>query len=249
MTTTATTAVTAAAIAAALVLHSGKKGAVAAELGISARTLGRRLEQWQDEIASEIGKIAQARAAAAEPEVITEPGDGIDYSVGGGGDCEHPSVECEHDGCPCLCGGCTGAEDDGFEPEEAGAGGARADEDEGSPEPVAAAEPVGKKSWRDYRPAQQAGPAQPVKEAPAGFPAGVVTPTQFRHLLVREGLAPESVSIQQAYNWVRTKSFPVRYFAEDGTAFDGPQAGARPGVLADEARDWYLAREARAGRR
>ena len=79
------------------------------------------------------------------------------------------------------------------------------------------------------------------------FPAGVIAPVAFRHLLVAEGLAPESMKRQQVYQWIKQAEqgkggFPVAWFAADGTRFDAPQDGARPGVLLDQARDWFKTR-------
>lgn len=90
-------------------------------------------------------------------------------------------------------------------------------------------------------------PLRPVKARKAtefAFPAGVIAPVAFRHLLVKERLAPESMKRQQVYSWIKQAEqgkggFPVAWFGADGTRFDRPQDGARPGVLLDEARDWF----------
>lgn len=89
---------------------------------------------------------------------------------------------------------------------------------------------------------QNTGPAQAAKDAPAYFPAGVVTPVAFRHHLVRQQLAPESLSTQKVYGWLDAKGFPVRFYAENGTVHDTKTAGAKPGITISEGVAWYNAK-------
>jgi len=82
------------------------------------------------------------------------------------------------------------------------------------------------------------------------FPEGVCPPVAFRHLIVKESLAPASFRPQTVYTWVkqaeRQGTFPVRWFGPDGIQHDSPQADTKPGVLVDEAKRWCAAREAAA---
>lgn len=86
-------------------------------------------------------------------------------------------------------------------------------------------------------------------KASAVFPPGVVSPYQFRGVLIAKGLEPASFRPQTVYTWVTQAAkgaggFPVRYYAPDGTEATAAADGARPGVPVDDGIAWHTARPA-----
>ena len=97
---------------------------------------------------------------------------------------------------------------------------------------------------------ESAGPvAQPVQGKPGRFPEGVVTPYEFRDMLVAEGLVPAKSIRYLAYKWAAEEpDFPARFYAKDGTVYDEKQPGTRIGVDVAKAREWFAARPAKPAR-
>jgi len=116
---------------------------------------------------------------------------------------------------------------------------------ETTPEPEAAPQAI------ETTPEPAAEP-QPAKAAKADLPEGVVTPVAFRHLLVAEGLALETLRTQTVYDWVKHSAgnkLPVKHYSmADGTEHDSAQrdeagkATTRPGVAAEAGRAWVAAK-------
>jgi transposase-like protein len=90
-----------------------------------------------------------------------------------------------------------------------------------------------------------------VKAAAAGLPEGVITPGQFRDLLIAEGLAGDDLRSKTVCDWVkRAKAFPARFYGADGTVYDQQQKAdgkviTKTGVDAAAARQWFIDRAAR----
>lgn len=108
------------------------------------------------------------------------------------------------------------------------------------------------------KPAKKSRKAKGTSDKPAvnNLPYGVVTPVAFRHQMVQEGHAPESLRTQTIYDYVkhtRSNGFPVKHYPLTGemNVYDEPQrdesgkATTRPGVLLAEGRDWLVAKTER----
>jgi len=95
---------------------------------------------------------------------------------------------------------------------------------------------------------------KPEKRKP-DLPEGYIAPVAFRHLLVAEGLASESMSPVQIYGLVRkakTNGMPVKHFDKEGNVFDEIQTHpvtnetlTRPGLVESEALEWWKNRPKR----
>lgn len=76
------------------------------------------------------------------------------------------------------------------------------------------------------------------------FPAGVCSPTAFRHLIVAEGIVPDRFRRQQVYSWIKSSKrnpFPVKHYATATDVRDEATDFTRPGVQVDDAREWVKA--------
>lgn len=89
------------------------------------------------------------------------------------------------------------------------------------------------------------------KPALAVLPEGVITPGQFRDMLVAEDLAGEELQSKTVCDWVkRAKGFPAKFYGPDGAVYDEQQkAGGKvitvTGVFAGPARQWFIDRAAK----
>ena len=91
--------------------------------------------------------------------------------------------------------------------------------------------------------------AQPAPVKASRFPEGIVTPYEFRDMLVAEGFVPEKSIRYLAYKWAAEEpDFPARFYAKDGAAYDEKQPGTRIGVDVAKARSWFAARPPKTAR-
>jgi hypothetical protein len=176
----------------------------AAALGISRRTLMRQVERHQAEDAQSIAQIVTQRADQAKAAARADDFDASRVEYDQAA--ENAQAAADHN---TACNAFAAGEDVDL-----------ADLNNCGPCQVEAAAE-----------AAAGTPAQP--KTKVALPDGICTPVQFRHLLVREGLAPESLTTQDVYGWLKAKRNP----------FPVADANGRPGVQIAAGRAWYLARK------
>jgi hypothetical protein len=100
----------------------------------------------------------------------------------------------------------------------------------------------------------EAADPKPVRKRKHKLPAGYVTPVEFRHMLVDEDLASDTLNSAQIYilsRSAKTNGMPVKHFDAAGNEYDELQTDSagntitRPGIAPEEGLEWWRNRPKR----